>query len=61
MCVDETLFGFLGHSAYRQYMPNKPAKYGLKYNNLVCCASSYLLDSLPYLGKQMRMTLKLKI
>ena len=26
MCVDETLFGFRGHCAHRQYIQNKQAK-----------------------------------
>ena len=32
-------------------MPKKPAKYGLKYNSIVCVDYAYLLDTLPYLGK----------
>ena len=32
-------------------MPNKPSKYGLKYFNIVDLETSYLLDSIPYVGK----------
>jgi hypothetical protein len=32
-------------------MPNKPSKYGLKYFNIVDVATSYLYDTIPYVGK----------
>ena len=32
-------------------MPNKPNKYGLKYFNIVDVETSYLYDTIPYLGK----------
>ena len=32
-------------------MPNKPAKYGLKYFNIVDVSTAYLIDTMPYLGK----------
>jgi hypothetical protein len=50
LCIDETLFCFRGRCAHRQYMPAKPAKYGLKYNCIVDVKTSYLLDCRPYLG-----------
>ena len=51
LCIDETLYSYRGRCSHRQYMPKKPAKYGLKFNNIVCCKSAYLLDTVPYLGK----------
>ncbi|KAK7156026.1 hypothetical protein R3I94_006179 [Phoxinus phoxinus] len=30
VCVDEQLVGFRGRCRFRQYMPSKPAKYGIK-------------------------------
>ena len=51
LCIEETLYSFRGRCSHRQYMPKKPAKYGLKFNNIVCCKSAYLLDTIPYLGK----------
>ena len=32
-------------------MPNKPGKYGLKYFNIVDVSTAYLLNTIPYLGK----------
>lgn len=52
LCVDETLYPFHGKCRFRQYMPNKPAKYGLKYWNIVDCKTGYLLDTDIYLGKE---------
>ena len=51
LTIDETLFSFQGRCAHRQYIKSKPAKYGLKYNNIVDTSTAYLLDTLPYLGK----------
>ena len=51
LCIDETLYSYRGRCSHRQYMLKKPAKYGLKFNNIVCCESAYLLDTIPYLGK----------
>lgn len=52
LCVDEQLYSFRGHCKFRQYMPNKPAKYGLKYYSIVDVSTCYLLDSEIYLGKK---------
>ena len=50
--IDEQLVSFRGRCCFRQYMPNKPAKYGLKYF-LICCSSTYfVLGIIPYLGKE---------
>jgi hypothetical protein len=35
LCVDETLYSFRGHCFCRQFIPTKPARYGLKYWCLV--------------------------
>ena len=32
-------------------MPNKPDKFGIKFWLLVDCASKYVVDGFPYLGK----------
>ena len=52
LCVDETLYSFRGRSSFRQYMPNKPNRYGLKYWTLVDCSTGYVLSTIPYLGKE---------
>ena len=51
LCIDETLYSYRGNCSHRQYMPKKPAKYGLKFNSITCTAYAYLLETLPYLGK----------
>jgi hypothetical protein len=49
--VDEQLLSFRGRCSFRQYMPLKPAKYGLKFFAMCCSSTSYVLNILPYLGK----------
>lgn len=49
--VDEQLVAFRGRCAFRQYMPSKPAKYGLKFWLCVCAETSYVYKIQPYLGK----------
>lgn len=51
LVVDETLYGLRGKCSFRQYIPSKPAKYGLKFWNLVCNAHLYVLDTDIYIGK----------
>jgi hypothetical protein len=51
MTIDETLYAYRGHCSHRQFIKSKPAKYGLKYNNIVDTKTAYLLDSNPYLGR----------
>jgi hypothetical protein len=51
LCIDETLYSFRGRCPIRQYMPSKPSKYGLKYNNIVDVENSYMLNSDLYSGK----------
>ena len=50
--VDEQLVPFRGRCPFRQYIPNKPAKYGIKV--WWCCdsATSYPLNGEVYLGRQ---------
>ena len=51
-CVDEQLLAFRGRCGFRQYIPSKPAKYGIKI--WWCCDSQtcYLLNGEVYLGRQ---------
>lgn len=51
VCVDEELYSFRGKCPFRQYLPSKPAKYGIKYFCINDVKTSYLLDAMPYLGK----------
>lgn len=49
--VDEQLLGFRGRCRFRQYMPSKPEKYGIKFWLMVCSETSYVWKIQPYLGK----------
>ena len=52
LCVDEQLVAFRGRCGFRQYIPSKPAKYGIKI--WWCCDSQtcYPLKGDVYLGRQ---------
>ena len=52
--VDEMLTPFRGHCHWRMYIPNKPAKYGLKLFMLNDSRTGYCLNSIPYLGRANR-------
>jgi hypothetical protein len=48
--VDETLVPFRGRCNFKQFMPSKPAKYGLKFWCLCDAATAYCIRMRPYLG-----------
>ena len=50
--VDEQLVAFRGRCSFKQYIPSKPAKYGLKIFWINDSANGYPLGGLPYLGKE---------
>ncbi|CAF3579688.1 unnamed protein product [Rotaria sp. Silwood1] len=50
--IDEQLLGFRGKCPFRQYMPKKPDKYGLKLWLCVDVDSHYVFNASPYLGRQ---------
>ena len=50
--VDEQLLGFRGKCSFRQYMPKKPDKYGLKFWLCVDVDSHYVFNAFPYTGRQ---------
>lgn len=52
LTIDEKLEMFRGRCSFRQYMPNKPAKYGLKIHALVDARTHYLLNMEVYVGNQ---------
>ena len=45
------LRAFKGHCSFRMYMPNKPAKYGIKIFIMADAKTSYMWDAIVYLGK----------
>lgn len=50
--VDEQLVGFRGNCPFRVYMPNKPAKYGIKIYALVSASNFYTVSMEVYVGTQ---------
>ncbi|XP_054740501.1 piggyBac transposable element-derived protein 4-like [Anastrepha obliqua] len=52
MTLDEQLLSFRGRCSFRQYIPNKPAKYGLKVFALVDVHYPYTYNLEIYAGQQ---------
>jgi len=50
--IDEQLVAFRGKCPFRQYIPSKPAKYGIKIQTLCDARSWYVLSIEIYAGKQ---------
>ena len=50
LAVDETLYPYRGKIGFKQYNPNKPAKYGLLYQPLCDTIVPYTYFSLSYAG-----------
>ncbi|XP_053968719.1 piggyBac transposable element-derived protein 4-like [Anastrepha ludens] len=49
--IDEQLVAFRGRCPFRQYIPAKPAKYGIKFWVLCDSTTSYVWNIQPYTGK----------
>lgn len=52
LTVDEQLVPYRGRVSFRQYIPSKPDKYGMKIWWICDSSNSYPLYGMPYLGKQ---------
>ncbi|KAF4514013.1 UNVERIFIED_CONTAM: hypothetical protein B566_EDAN018641, partial [Ephemera danica] len=50
--VDEQLLPYRGRCGFRQYMPSKPDKYGIKFWIATCSTTYYPLNTIPYLGRE---------
>jgi hypothetical protein len=50
--IDEQLVSFRGRCAFKQYMPMKPSKYGVKFFAMCCNDTSFVCGIKPYLGKE---------
>ena len=50
LSADETMVGFNGRFAPKQYMPSKPTKYGIKAFTLADSTHGYVLNCLVYTG-----------
>jgi hypothetical protein len=48
--VDESVHGFRGKCSFKQYIPNKPSKYGIKANVLADSKTFYSVSSKIYTG-----------
>lgn len=46
------MIGFRGRLSFRQYMPAKPTKYGIKVWMAANSSNSYVLNFAVYLGKE---------
>lgn len=51
ICVGEQLIEFRGHCSFRQYMPSKPARYGIKVWALCDVKTTYAWKMEVYSGK----------
>ena len=51
LSIDETLFAMRHQIGFRQYNPNKPAKYGLLYKSLNDARFPFTYQIIPYSGK----------
>ncbi|KRX26265.1 PiggyBac transposable element-derived protein 4 [Trichinella nelsoni] len=51
VAVDERLYPFKGRCQFRQYMPKKPEKYGIKFWVACCSKSGYAWNMQIYTGK----------
>lgn len=52
VCVNEMLITFHGRCSFHMYMPNKPAKYGIKVMGLADAHTQYLYNACIYSGKE---------
>ena len=50
LAVDESLHGFRGKCSFKQYIPNKPSKYGINVFVLADSKTFYLVSSKIYMG-----------
>ena len=52
LTVDEQLVAFRGRCPFKQFIPSKPARYGIKVFALVDCRMRYTVNLEVYCGKQ---------
>lgn len=50
LCIDESLMLFRGRVFFRQYIPSKRHRFGVKFFLLCDCETGYILDFLIYTG-----------
>ena len=54
LAVGETMVGFRGRFSAKQYMPQKPAKSGIKCFTLADSSTRYVLNTFVYTGADTR-------
>ena len=52
LCVDESLVGYKGRLSFRQYIPNKRCRFGVKFFVLVDTETNLILNMIAYQGKK---------
>lgn len=52
ICIDESLFAWKGRLGFRQYIPTKRARYGIKIYKLCESRTGYIWNFLIYTGKE---------
>ena len=52
VAIDETMVGFHGRFGAKQYMPQKPTKWGIKAFTMADSSNGYLLNVLVYTGAE---------
>lgn len=58
--IDEMLVPFRGRCSFRMYIPNKPAKYGLKVQILADSETHYMVNAEVYTGKEINLEITSK-
>lgn len=51
LCINKQLIPFRGRWPFRQHLPSKPDKYGIKGFLPVDCSTGNICDGIPYTGK----------
>ncbi|KAL6419513.1 hypothetical protein ACFW04_011346 [Cataglyphis niger] len=56
LCIDESLLLFKGRLSFKQYIPSKRSRFGIKTYVLCNCKTGYVLDVNIYAGSETRIT-----
>ncbi|KAL6419646.1 hypothetical protein ACFW04_011300 [Cataglyphis niger] len=56
LCIDESLLLFKGRLSFKQYIPSKRSRFGIKTYVLCDCKTGYVLDVNIYAGSETRIT-----
>ena len=56
LCLDESLMLYKGRLAFKQYIPSKRHRFGIKSFILCDCKTGYILNIMVYVGKETKLT-----